>query len=212
MKELGTDGVIAHLADTQVIESIMNLEVPAVIACVKEPVANAHVLETNGEAISQMAVDYFVDRGFHRLAYCGLDEMYWSRQRGETFRRKATEAGCEVRVYEQPARKRLRTDEMEQPILADWLRSLPKPTALLACNDDRSKQILAACKIAELEVPDEVAILGDHQPAHRGDREAAAMHGGEEHRQVLPSADRSDACTIPQEVQREVADATRVEA
>jgi LacI family transcriptional regulator len=160
MKELKTDGVIAHLADVRVIESIIELGVPAVIAGIKEPVANAHALATDNEAISQMAVDYFVDRGFRRLAYCGLDGMYWSTQRGETFRRKAVEAGCEVAVYEQPRKKRPCTDEEEMAMIAAWLRSLPKPTALLRCNDDRSKQVLTACKIAELQVPDEIAILG----------------------------------------------------
>jgi LacI family transcriptional regulator len=107
-----------------------------------------------------MAVDYFLDRGFRRLAYCGLDDMYWSVRRGEAFRRKAARAGCEICVYEQPRAGRLHTDEQEWPALADWLRSLPKPTALLACNDDRNKQVLAACKMAGLDVPDDIAILG----------------------------------------------------
>lgn len=160
MKELGTDGVIAHLADVRAIESITNLGVPAVIAGIREPAADAHSLVTHDEAIGRMAVDYFLDRGFRRLAYCGLDEMHWSRQRGEAFQRQAVEAGCEVRVYAQPKSKKLRSDEAESSVLADWLRALPGPTALLACNDDRAKQILAACKMAELKVPDEVAILG----------------------------------------------------
>jgi LacI family transcriptional regulator len=160
MNEPDTNGVIAHLADAQVIESIANLKVPAVIALIKEPVANTHAVVTDDDAIGAMAADYFLDRGFHRFAYCGLDDMYWSRQRGQTFRRKARDAGCEVHMYEQPKKRALRTDEGERPVLARWLRSLPKPTALLACNDDRSKQILAACKVAELEVPDEIAILG----------------------------------------------------
>jgi LacI family transcriptional regulator len=160
MSELKADGVIAHLADIRVMESITNLGIPAVIAGIREPAAHAHVLMTHDEAIGRMAVDCFLDRGSHRLAYCGLDEMYWSRQRGETFRRRAVEAGCEIRVYEQPKGRKRRTDEAERPILADWLRSLLKPTALLACNDDRAKQVLAACKMAALEVPDEIAILG----------------------------------------------------
>ncbi|MCU0914895.1 MAG: XylR family transcriptional regulator [Planctomycetes bacterium] len=161
MKELErADGVIAHLADTQTIESIVRSGIPAVIAGIREPAVQAHAVMTNDEAIAQMALDYLLNRGFRRLAYCGLDDMYWSRQRGRTFLHQACQAGCDVRVYEPPARKRPRTDEAERPLLADWLQSLPKPTALLACNDDRGKQILAACKIAGLEVPDEIAILG----------------------------------------------------
>jgi LacI family transcriptional regulator len=160
MKQSQTDGVIAHVADIQVIESITHLGVPAVIAGIREPAANAHVVTTDDEAIGQMAVDYFLDRGFRRLAYCGLDDMHWSVRRGEAFVRQAAQAGCEVRVYEPPGSRRWRTDEAERPALADWLRSLPKPTALLACNDDRGKQVLAACKVAGLEVPDDIAILG----------------------------------------------------
>ena len=160
MKQSQTDGVIAHVADIQVIESIMHLGVPAVIAGIREPAANAHVVVTDDDAIGRMAVDYFLDRGFRRLAYCGLDDMYWSVRRGETFCRKAARAGCEVHRYEPAKPGRLRTDEAERPALADWLWSLPKPTALLACNDDRGKQVLAACKIAGLEVPDDIAILG----------------------------------------------------
>jgi LacI family transcriptional regulator len=160
MKEMKTDGVIAHLADVRTIESIIELGIPAVIAGIRDPVANAHALVTDNEAIGQMAVDYFLDRGFRRFAYCGLDGMHWSNQRGEAFGRKALEAGGEVFVYEPPKRKRPRTDEEETSVLADWLRSLPKPTALLGCNDDRCKQVLAACKLAALQVPDEIAILG----------------------------------------------------
>jgi LacI family transcriptional regulator len=160
MKGLGAEGVIAHLADIRVIEGIVNLGIPAVIAGIREPAPDSHAVMTDDESIGRMAVDYFLERGFRRLAYCGLDDMYWSRQRGETFRRKTVKAGCEVHVYEQPKRRSLRTDEEERPILADWLWSLPRPTALLACNDDRARQALAACKIAGLEVPDEIAILG----------------------------------------------------
>ncbi|MEN6425155.1 MAG: DNA-binding transcriptional regulator [Phycisphaerales bacterium] len=160
MKELRTDGVIAHLADVRIIESIIELGIPAVIAGIREPVANAHALVTDNDGIGRMAVDYFLDRGFRRFAYCGLDGMYWSTQRGEIFGRKAAEAGCEIAVYEQPKGKRPRTDEEEMSMIATWLQSLPKPTALLACNDDRSKQVLAACKVAGLQVPDEIAILG----------------------------------------------------
>jgi LacI family transcriptional regulator len=44
--------------------------------------------------------------------------------------------------------------------LADWLRRLPKPVGVLACNDVRGQQVLNACRKAGLAVPDEVAVLG----------------------------------------------------
>lgn len=44
--------------------------------------------------------------------------------------------------------------------MADWVSRLPKPLGVMACNDDRGEQVVEACKIAGLEVPDEVAIVG----------------------------------------------------
>ena len=50
--------------------------------------------------------------------------------------------------------------ENEQKFLADWLKSLPKPIGIMACNDDRGQHVIEACKIAELHVPEDVAVIG----------------------------------------------------
>jgi LacI family transcriptional regulator len=50
--------------------------------------------------------------------------------------------------------------EAEQAFVAEWLRSLPKPIGLMACNDDRAQQVLEANKAAGARVPEEIAILG----------------------------------------------------
>lgn len=160
LRGLGAHGAIAHVADPHVIDAIRALAIPAVIGGMRERVADLHALVTDDVAIGRIAVDYFQDRGFRRFAYCGLDDMFWSRLRCESFVRLATESGNEVHVYERPQTKKQLSEDSERPTLAKWLRSLPKPIALLACNDDRSRQVLDACEMAELQVPDEVAILG----------------------------------------------------
>jgi LacI family transcriptional regulator len=48
----------------------------------------------------------------------------------------------------------------EQPGIVSWLRSLPKPTGLMACNDVCGRQVLQACVTAELRVPDDIAVIG----------------------------------------------------
>jgi LacI family transcriptional regulator len=50
--------------------------------------------------------------------------------------------------------------EKEQIILADWISRLPMPIGLFACNDDRGREVLEACSLAGLEVPEDVAIVG----------------------------------------------------
>jgi LacI family transcriptional regulator len=44
--------------------------------------------------------------------------------------------------------------------LARWLASLPKPVAIMACNDIRGQQVMNACRRLELLVPEEVAVIG----------------------------------------------------
>jgi LacI family transcriptional regulator len=41
-----------------------------------------------------------------------------------------------------------------------WLKSLPKPVGVMACNDDVAHHLVEACKTARLHVPDQVGIIG----------------------------------------------------
>lgn len=158
--DLDADGIIGYTWDAGLIGTIVNLGVPAVIRGIDRPTSNAFRMVTDQVAIGRMAAGHFLDRGFQRFAYCGFDDMVWSQQRGQNFGKAIDTSGYKCFFYQQPRAKRLRTPDKEQAIIADWLRSLPKPIALMASNDDRSQDVLAACKIAGLDVPTEVAILG----------------------------------------------------
>src|SRR5262249_49255816 len=50
--------------------------------------------------------------------------------------------------------------EQELLRIAAWLASLRKPVGLMAFNDDRGQQVLEACRLSGLQVPDEVAVIG----------------------------------------------------
>ncbi len=41
-----------------------------------------------------------------------------------------------------------------------WLKSLPEPVGVMACNDDVAHHLVEACKTAGLHVPDQVGIIG----------------------------------------------------
>ena len=45
-------------------------------------------------------------------------------------------------------------------MLTAWLKRLPKPVVLMTCNDDRSQDVLEACKSTGFDVPGKVAIVG----------------------------------------------------
>ena len=115
---------------------------------------------TDSEGISKLAVEHFFDRGFTNLAFCGFDEYIWSRKRGEYFHKLSQEVGFDSWIYERPASKAKRLWKNEQRLVVEWLMSLPKPVGLMCCNDDRALQVIEACEIAGLYVPDDVAVLG----------------------------------------------------
>ena len=48
----------------------------------------------------------------------------------------------------------------EQSHIAEWVGQLPKPVAVMCCNDDRALLVIEACKLADCSVPDDVAVLG----------------------------------------------------
>ena len=120
---------------------------------------------TDHVGIGKAGAEHLLERGFQQFAYCGFDDWWWSRKRGEAFGKAAAEGGYPTYFYPQPRAKAKRTWDKELPIIADWLLTLPKPIGLMACNDDRAEWVIEACKIAGLNVPDEVAIVGvDNDP------------------------------------------------
>jgi LacI family transcriptional regulator len=162
--KLNLDGIILReQRDQELTESILALGLPVIVSPYRELFPGLHNIVSDDVAIGAMAAEYLLRRGFKQFAYCGFGEMfYWSRDRGTGFSKAVGEAGFETHqyAYEQPKSRYPHSWEKEQLILVDWLRKLPKPVALMACNDDRSQDVLEACKIAGLDVPEQVAIIG----------------------------------------------------
>lgn len=160
MRNLEADGIIAYTWDPRLIRTIVDYGLPALIRGIEDPLSTAHPIRTDQAAVGRMAADYFLERGFQRFAYCGFIDVTWSEQRGAHFGRRVAEAGFGTYFYQPSNAGRLRTIDKERMIIAKWLQSLPSPIAVMACNDDRSRDIIAACRLAGVNVPREIAILG----------------------------------------------------
>ncbi|HPS53121.1 MAG TPA: substrate-binding domain-containing protein, partial [Phycisphaerae bacterium] len=48
----------------------------------------------------------------------------------------------------------------EQSLLAEWLTRLPKPCGIFAATDVRARAVLDAALLANIRVPDEIAVMG----------------------------------------------------
>jgi LacI family transcriptional regulator len=119
-----------------------------------------HNIIADNPAIGNMAAEHLLERGFCHFGYCGFDNMYWSCVRGKSFSSRISQAGFETHFYKRPKSRDALTWYKEEAILAEWLRQLPKPVGIMACNDDRGQHVTEACALAKLSVPYEVAIIG----------------------------------------------------
>ena len=158
LRKLDANGII--MREQKKTREIINIGLPTIISPYKKQFPGLPNIIPDDGAIGKMAAEHLLDRGFRFFAYCGFEDMFASRNRGEVFRKRIADTGFETYVYKEPRPRVKRLWENEQNLMADWLKSLPKPVGLMGFNDDRARQVMEACKIAGLHVPEEVAIIG----------------------------------------------------
>ncbi len=160
----GANGIIAtNVNDQKKFTRLLAMGLPTIILGnynPDKPTPGWHRIRSDSVAIGKVAAEHLLDCGFRNFAYCGYYKTWWSEERGLGFLRRIEEAGFEVSFFKPPRSQLKRIWENEQTFMADWLKSLPKPLSIMACNDDRGQNILEACQIADLNVPDEVAVIG----------------------------------------------------
>ncbi|MBC7368242.1 MAG: DNA-binding transcriptional regulator [Undibacterium sp.] len=124
---------------------------------------------TDDDAIGRMAAGHFITRGFDHLAFFAQDiNAPVVRQRMGGFRAAALAAGRKFHLIDYtPLSNRPKATTKMLPWLAAALSRLPKPLAVMAQYDAEANDIVRACQIADLAVPDEVAVIGvDNDPIY----------------------------------------------
>jgi LacI family transcriptional regulator len=121
-------------------------------------------ISSDHQAEGALAAEHLMERGFTSFAFFGYPHFAWSEACLEGFARKLRDAGHSCHVYERAQRvswgHQQASWEVEVDSVAAWLRSLPIPLGLMACNDFRGTQALDACRRAGIAVPEQVAVIG----------------------------------------------------
>jgi LacI family transcriptional regulator len=153
------DGILAR--DTLKKVNLLQIDKPKVINDTqRELIPGASTVVTDSEQIGKLAAEYFLKRGFKHYAYCGFGRLPWSQKRLQSYTATLLENDIST-VYEYHADPEVKTSGVtERWKISEWLKQLPCPLCVFACNDDRAISILEACKIADLSVPEQVAVLG----------------------------------------------------
>ncbi|MEO7497364.1 MAG: DNA-binding transcriptional regulator [Massilia sp.] len=169
------DGIIANFDDPAVAQALSRCSVPVVAvggsyADQADYPAGVPYVATDNVKLIELARQHLIDVGLQHFAMFSVpatEENRWATERENAFRslmrndRLDAEIfrGCETRVHS--------WDASVKGQIA-WLRSLPKPVGIIAVSDARARQLLQACIIAGVEVPEQVAIVGiDNDPLVR---------------------------------------------
>jgi LacI family transcriptional regulator len=166
LKDWEGDGILTRVENPAVTSIIKRLGLPAVSLRTELELKIPCVL-TDNAAVSNVAFEHLRERGFRHYAFCGFNGADYSDERRDSFVAKVTASGLRCHVFgdgtESDTMNTVGYEEIglqDGERVARWIKQLPKPVGLMACNDMRGQQVLSACRAGGVAVPDEVAAVG----------------------------------------------------
>lgn len=159
-KDWGADGIIGQLYNEMDIQKILDSKIPIIAQDFKERFKELPNITGSYREAGLMGASYFLQKGFKNFAFYGFNDIVWSRERAEGYEEKIKSVGFKVHYFEH--RKSRSTDlwYFKSNSLSKWLLSLPKPIALMTCDDNQGLHITEACKQNKIRIPEEVSVLG----------------------------------------------------
>ena len=160
-----TDGfILAHPVRPDVPDLLQSQKRPTVFMDVLSPTdmpsaPTSRYLRVDDASIGHTAARHFLALGnFRSFAYVHDPRgEIWTRERHTAFSESLAEAKRRCKAFTPDANM---PPELFRTELADFLRTLPLPVAVLAANDLVAETVVRACDVAELSIPEDVAILG----------------------------------------------------
>jgi len=165
-KEWGVVGIIARVRSREEAELILEAGVPTVDLAYAVPDLLPSGISNDRRIIGRLAGEHLLNTGLRRFAYCaypgGQAEGTWEAFRRDAFAETVRAVGDDVEFFEYapPSKPADCEWERERAHLADWLESLPKPIGVMGSNDQRGRHILEAAEDVEIDVPNEMAVMG----------------------------------------------------
>lgn len=166
LKEWGAMGMIVALNHLRRrAEPLPAVRVPTVDLDSMPPARFPRGVCNDEPQVGRLAAEHLLGCGLRHFAFCGWfpaddTSAFWETARREGFVRTVRRAGFRVQGYEWPGRRGDWAWAREQRHLAGWLEGLPRPVGLMASNDQRARHVLEAARLAHLQVPQDLAVIG----------------------------------------------------
>jgi len=157
------DGIIARVNDQHMADLLSRVDVPVVDLRNYVTTTSFPRIGPDNRLVAQLAAEHFLERGFRQFAFCGMPRgtYRYMDDRRDHFVQMVEQAGHPCEHFRLATNPRGASGwDSTQDRLARWIAALPKPVAVMTCNDDYGIRVLDGCQRAEVSVPEEVAVLG----------------------------------------------------
>jgi len=164
LKKWGGDGIISRVPSPEIGRLVAKLGVPVVDLNEQLRGLGAPLISNDHVTIGRLAAEHLLQRGFTRFGNIGHPGFFWADKRCEEFARTVRAAGHSCEEFRGKAEDlralSQRSWGMETDDVARWVSGLSKPVGIMACDDFRAVQLLAACVLDDVAVPEQVAVIG----------------------------------------------------
>ena len=166
------DGIIADFDDPVVCEALASMPIPVVAvggsyADETHYPHNIPYVATDNHKLVRLAYDHLIEQGLQRFAFYGLPPSpgcRWAHERELAFMQMVRADGLDGTVYRGSSTSAGGWGRAQEDLVA-WVRSLPKPIGIIAVTDARARHLLQACIVADVPIPEQIAIVGiDNDP------------------------------------------------
>ncbi|HKT27444.1 DNA-binding transcriptional regulator [Dyella sp.] len=166
------DGIIADFDDPVVGEALASMPIPVVAvggsyADEAQYPHNIPYVATDNHKLVRLAYDHLIEQGLQRFAFYGLPPSpgnRWAYERELAFMQMVRADGLEGSVYRGSSTSAGGWGRAQEEMV-EWVRSLPKPIGIIATTDARARHLLQACIVADVPIPEQIAIVGiDNDP------------------------------------------------
>ena len=156
----GADAVIGQFEETDDVGLFAVNGIVAVAQDFKQRFTTIPNITADYIGTGRMAARFYLNRGFRHFGFFGFRNVCWSDERCEGFRREVEAAGFGDSFYTYNLQDIDNLWFYERDKLADWLNAIPKPIAIMACDDNQGNNLIEACHAAGIRIPEEVSIMG----------------------------------------------------
>ncbi len=159
-KRWKADGIIAQFYNSDRVGIFKENGIVAIAQDFKSRFAEIPNITGAHHLAGKMGADYFIKKGFRNFAFYGFRNIVWSRERFEGFRDELARYGMDDKLYEYQNEDFRELWYYQSNPLIRWLEALPKPVAMMVCDDNNAHHITEVCRQRGIKIPEEISLLG----------------------------------------------------